>query len=235
MVGLLANRARQLTTRIPPSSYAMVLGLSLQMGLLLIIFSKAAFKLRYTLALAAVLPVLFLLTINLFEIVTLRYSKWIGIFYAGILISMIIVLPQQMGLAQKRSYYEEDVLNTKIKVVDLLAEELGVANDKVIVVLAYGTPLKCNGMLEASSWTGYFKDEISAMCPNQYAIFDTDVKLNSAQPLSDIHDIDWDLVIWPGNGSNLPDYLDSVGAVNIPSSWKIHRSRWYFIHSNTIK
>lgn len=234
-IGLLANRMRKLSTHIPPSSYAMVIGLSLQMGLLLLLFSKAALKLRYTLALAAVLPVLLLLTINLFELVRWRYAQWIGVFYAAILIGVAFALPRQISLAQERFYYEEDVLNAKAKVVDRLAKELGVAKDNVIVVLAYGTPLKCTGMLEASAWTGYFKDEISAICPSQYAIFDTDVELNSAQPLKDIRDIDWDLVIWPGNGSDLPEYLESVGAINIPQSWRIHRSRWYFIHANTIK
>jgi hypothetical protein len=38
------------------------------------------------------------------------------------------------------------------------------------------------------------------------------------------------MVVWPGNGSNLPEYLNAVGAVNIPKDWHIRRAKWFFIH-----
>jgi len=234
-IGWLSNKTRLLSIKLSSSNYAMIIGLLLQIGLLLLLFTKAATKLRYTLALAAVLPILLLMAIALLENVDGKNAQWIGLFYAMILIGMVLTFQQQIKLTLERSYYEDDVLATKTKVVNRLAKKLGISDDKVTVIYAYGVPLKCTGMLQASSWTGYFKDELSAMCPNQYAIFDTDVKLNSAQPLVDIHDIKWDLVIWPGNGSDLPKYLESVKAVNIPTSWHAHRYQWYFIHSDPIQ
>jgi hypothetical protein len=42
-------------------------------------------------------------------------------------------------------------------------------------------------------------------------------------------DIDWDVVIAPGNHSGLQDILRDQGAVNIPRAWGVERSAWFFI------
>ncbi|MBK9926649.1 MAG: hypothetical protein IPP66_15340 [Anaerolineales bacterium] len=231
----LVRQARKIASTIPSSVQAMVVGLLFQIALLLILFTKAAVKLRYTLTLAAVVPVLLLVVINLFEFVNLKRAKWTGVVHAAILISMAITLPQEINLALEKSYYEEEVEAAKTQVVSMLAEELDAPKDEVKVVFAYGTPLKCANMLIASDYTGHLKNEVSAMCPNQYGIYDTKIKLNPAQPLVDIRDIEWDLVVWPGNGSDLPKYLKSVNAVNIPLSWRVQRLQWYYVHSGAIK
>jgi hypothetical protein len=234
-IAVLAHHAGRQNIKIPASIYAMIIGLLVQISLLLILFTKAAVKLRYTLTLASVLPVLLLLVINLFEFVDLRRAKWAGMLYVLLLTSMVITFPQQIKSVLERSYYEEEVTKAKNKAVHRLAEELGIPEHELKVVMAYGTPLKCANMLIASDYTHSFNDEVSALCPNQYGIYDTRIQLNPAQPLVDIRDIQWDLVIWPGNGSDLPTYLESVNAVNIPDSWRVQRSGWYYIHSDTIK
>ncbi|HXQ34859.1 MAG TPA: hypothetical protein VN843_12670, partial [Anaerolineales bacterium] len=105
--------------------------------------------------------------------------------------------------------------------------------DDIVVVYAYAVPLKCAGLLQASNWIGSFKEEIAEVCPNQFATWDSNIELNISEYATDIRDITWDMVIWPGNGTNLPDYLYSIGAINIPDSWRVRRSSWFFIHPRT--
>ena len=231
----LARQARKTGFKIPPASRAMIIGLLIQIGLLLILFTKAAVKLRYTLALASVLPVLLLVAINLFEMINPKNANRAGTIYLIILIAMGIIFPQQIKFTQGRFYYEEEVVVAETEVIENLSQALGIPEQKVRVVFAYGTPLKCANMLIASDYTGHFKDEISAMCPSQYGIYDTHIQLNPVQPLNDIHEIEWDLVVWPGNGSDLPQYLEAVGAVNVPVSWRIQRDKWYFIHPDVVQ
>ena len=232
---LLLYLARQRTVKIPPAVSAMIIGLLFQIGLLLILFTKAAVKIRYTLTIAAILPILLLLVIHLFEIENARKAKWASIVYTTILITMIITFPKQLNLALERSSYEEEVRVAESKTVARLAQELGVLDNEVIIVFAYGTPLKCANLLIASDYTGHFQKEISEMCPNQYGIYDTRIQLNPVHQLVKISEIPWDLVVWPGNGSDLPEYLKSVNAVNIPSSWRVQRDAWYYIHSGITK
>ena len=233
--GLLVYRVRQQSVKIPPAVSAMIIGLLFQIGLLLILFTKAAVKIRYTLTIAAILPILLLLVIHLFEIIDVRKAKWARIVHITILLTMIITFPKQLNLALERSYYEEEVRGAKSKTVALLSQELGKQEQEVTIVYAYGTPLKCANLLTASDYSGHFQKEVSEMCPNQYGIYDTKIQLNPVQPLVDIRNILWDLVVWPGNGSDLPDYLNSVKAINIPSSWRVQRDAWYFIHAEAIK
>jgi len=176
-----------------------------------------------------------LVVIHLFQVVNLKKAKWAGIVHAIILVNMIIIFPQQLKLALERSYYEEEVQKAEARAVHLVARELGVQDNEVTTVFAYGTPLKCANLLIASEYSGHFQKEISEMCPNQYGIYDTKIQLNPAQPLVDIREIEWDLVVWPGNGSDLPEYLASVNAINIPSSWQVQRDAWYYVHSEAIK
>jgi hypothetical protein len=140
------------------------------------------------------------------------------------------MLSWQFQVQRKVSLEEREARIAKYQAVTRLAQELGFPRKDVVVVYAYGVPLQCAGMLAAMNWTGKFVDEITAMCPNQHSIFDTVIELNTAVPLVNIQDIDWDLVVWPGNGSDLPEYLNSVGAVNIPKDWHIRRAKWFFIH-----
>jgi hypothetical protein len=106
-----------------------------------------------------------------------------------------------------------------------------------VTVYAFGTPFKCASLLLANDWVPAFDKEISAQCPNQYAIFDVafDVELNTPRPVAPIEDIDWDLVVWPGNRSSLPEYLASVGGENVPKSWHIKRGKWFYVRANDMQ
>jgi len=218
--------------RATPSTYAMLAGLILHTGLLLLMLIKTAGKLRYSLSLAATLPVLILLVLKLSDTTFWERLKFSRIAYTVIIIGTILTLAGQIAGQQKRALEEIDGTQATSQALTRVAKELGVPKKAVVMVYAYGVPIQCSGMLEAMDFTGAFMEEITRMCPNQHAIFDTATKLNTAIPLVDIKDINWDLVVWPGNGTDLPVYLESVGATTIPKEWHIRRSKWFFIHSN---
>lgn len=225
---------RKSSTGIPSGIYAMVIGLLFQTGLILLVMSKAVLRLRFSLSLAALLPVLILLVLKLFEM-----SPWqgrtlkIGL-YIATLLGVLFALAQQISLQGTRAAVELDAPVAKEQAVTRLAQKTNVHERDIVVVYAFSVPLKCPGLLLASNWTGSFEKEIQSICPNQYAILDVneglDADFNTARPIPDIKDIDWDLVVWPGNGSNLPEYLYSIGAINIPNSWHVRRDKWFFIH-----
>ena len=229
ILGALAYFKTRFSIKVSPSTFAMITVLLFMLGLILLMLVKTAGKLRYSLSLAAILPVLILLVLKLAETIFQKNHKWVNLFYVTVFIGIAVTLTQQINLQQRRAFVEQDARLAKSQAITRLAREIGVPEKELVVVFAYGVPIQCSGMLEASNWTGAFTQEISSMCHNQHAIFDTEVELNTARPLVEIQEIDWDLVIWPGNGSDLPEYLESVGAVNIPKAWHVRRSPWFFI------
>ncbi|MCI0553595.1 MAG: hypothetical protein L0287_21825 [Anaerolineae bacterium] len=234
-LGIFAVWNQKSSTKIPPGTFAMIIGLLFQTGLILFVMSKAVLRLRFSLSLAALLPVLILLVLKLSEMTSWRGNKLNRLFYAAILIGVIVSLTQQIGLQQRRAVAEREAPLAKEQAVTRLAQKTGVTEEDIVVVYAFSVPLKCPGLLLARNWTGSFDKEITSICPNQYAILDVNeglnAEFNTVRPIPDIKEIDWDLVVWPGNGSNLPEYLYSVGAINIPNSWHVRRDKWFFIHS----
>lgn len=220
--------------KIPPGTYAMIIGLLFQTGLILLVMSKAVLRLRFSLSLAALLPVLILLVLKFFELTPWRGRTLKSGLYIATLIGVTSALVQQISLQQTRSTVEQDAPIAREQAVTRLAQRTNVNEDDIVVVYAFSVPLKCPGLLLAGNWTGSFEKEIANICPNQYAILDVneglDAEFNTARPIPDIQQIDWDLVVWPGNGSNLPEYLYSIGAINIPNSWHVRRNKWFFIH-----
>jgi hypothetical protein len=219
---------------VEPAIYAMTVAMTFHLFILLIPLIKAALKLRYTLSLAATLPILVLLLLKLSEGFEWRRVTVTRVASVLVLAAVGISLVQEMDLAQQRAFVEQEAIKATDRAEKLLAKQMNVPQSDLVVVYAFATPLKCSGLLEASNWTGAFKDKVAALCPNQHAIFDSELQLNTYEPVPGLKDIDWDLVVWPGNGSNLPAYLDSVGAVTIPDSWRLRRDKWFYIHSEVL-
>ena len=230
ILAMIAYWTRKSSEKIDPGVFAMICGLLLQIGLILLLMSKAALKLRYSLSLAAILPVLILLVLQLLETTPWKTFQLKRFFYGLVLVGVVFSLISQIKLQAQRAFVEQDAAIAKMQAVKRLAKEKKITEEKVVVVYAYAVPLKCAGLLQASNWIGSFKKEIAVVCPRQYAIWDSNIGLNISEYATDIKNITWDLVIWPGNGTNLPNYLYSVGAINIPQSWHIRRSSWFFIH-----
>ena len=235
LLGIFAYWHRKTTQAIEASDFSMVVGLLFHIGLVLLLMTKAALKLRYSLSLAAILPVLVFMLLKLLESTPWRSSKILVLFYGIIFLGVVASLISQIQLANLRAYQEQDAQIVKVQAINKLANEKNIKEDDIVVVYAYSVPLKCAGLLQATNWIGNFKKELSEICPNQYAIWDSGIQLNTAVPVTDIEDINWDVVIWPGNGTNLPEYLYSKGAINIPDSWHVRKSKWFFIHSDVVE
>lgn len=229
-LAIFINWLRRTSLTIPAGDFAMVAGLIFHILLVLFLLTKAALKLRYSLSLAAVLPVLVFMAIKLLEKTPWKINRLLVPFYGLALLGVVISLVTEIQLADRRAYQEQDAQVAKVQAINRLAKEKGVAEEEIVVVYAFSVPMKCAGLLQATNWTGHFQQELSDMCPNQFAIWDSAIELNTAVPVRDIEDIDWDVVIWPGNGTDLPDYLYSQGAITIPDSWHVRRNRWFFIH-----
>jgi len=230
ILGMIASWKRKSGEKMNASVFAMVSGLVFQSVLIMLLMSKAALKLRYSLSLAAILPVLILLALKLLETIPWKTIQPKRAFYGIVIVGVVFSLISQINLQRQRAFVEQDAAIAKMQAVTRLAKEKKVNEEDIVVVYAYAVPLKCAGLLQASNWIGSFGKEIAVVCPNQYAIWDTNIELNISEYATDIKDITWDLVIWPGNGTNLPDYLYSIGAINMPQSWHIRRSSWFFIH-----
>ena len=230
VLGLIAYTKQKSAEKISPSMFAMIGGLLFQILLIMLLMTKAALKLRYSLSLAAVLPILILLTLKLLETTPWRTIELRRIFYVLVLVGVGFNLIGQIAEQKQRAFVEADAAVAKAQAVTRLAREEKVSESDIVVVYAYAVPLKCAGLLQASNWIGSFKEEIAQVCPNQHAIWDSNIELNISEYATDIRDLTWDMVIWPGNGTNLPEYLYSIGATTIPDSWKVRRSSWFFIH-----
>ena len=158
--------------KIPPGTYAMIIGLLFQTGLILLVLSKAVLRLRFSLSLAAVLPVLILLILKLFDLTPWRGKiLQLGLYMATIL-GVVFVLMQQIDLQSTRAVVERDAPIAKEQAVTRLAQRTNVNEEDIVVVYAFAVPLKCPGLLLASNWTGSFESEIQSICPNQYAVLD---------------------------------------------------------------
>lgn len=233
LIGLatIAWLTRQKHLDISPADFAMLAGMLVQIAALLLILSKFFSRIRYTLSLAAVLPVLVFIIIKLLENSPWNLAPIKRMLYIGTIISALFFMVDDMQIQGQRDFVEKDAAQARSVAAASFAQSKGIAKDEVVTVYGFGTPLKCAGLLLANNWIRAFDREIGDLCPNQYALYDFafDVEFNLTQPVPHIEEIDWDLVVWPGNNSYLPAYLESVGARNIPGSWGIERSKWFYI------
>jgi hypothetical protein len=233
LVGLttIAWLARQGRLYISPADFAMLVGMLAQTAILLLVLSKFFSRIRYTLSLAAVLPVLVFIIIKLLENSPWNSTNIKRMFYVGTITSALVFMVGDMQIQRQWDFVEKDAAQARSVAAASLAQSKGIAKDEVVTVYGFGTPLKCAGLLLANNWIRAFDQEIGDLCPNQYALYDFsfDVEFNLPQPVPHIEEIDWDLVVWPGNSSYLPAYLKSVGARNIPRSWGVERSKWFYI------
>jgi hypothetical protein len=230
-LSLVAWLVRKNQMVISPADFSILAGMLVQVAVLVLILAKFFYRIRYTLSLAAVLPMLLFVVIKLLEnspwnLVALKRAV-----YIGIISSAFVFMAHDMQIQRQRDFVEKDAALARSVATASLAQSMDISKDEVVTVYGFGTPLKCAGLLLANNWIRAFDREIGDLCPNQYALYDFafEVELNLPQPVAQIEEIDWDLVVWPGNGSDLPVYLESVGAQNIPGSWGIERAKWFFI------
>lgn len=234
-LGMFGYWSRRNGKTLAPEDFAMLSGLVFHIVLILFVLSKAPLKLRYSLSMAAILPVLLFMILKLFQSTPWK-GQWLQAPLHGlILLGVIASLFTQVQIAERQAYIEQDAQLARVQAINRLAQEKNVKEEDLVIVYTFSTPLKCSGLLHAMNWTGNFKTELGQLCPNQHAFWDSTIELNMPVPQPHIDQIDWDLVVWPGNGSNLPEHLESIGATIIPDSWHVRRNKWFYIHGDVLQ
>lgn len=232
LLAAVAYFSRKLAVQIPPGYFALAVGLLVQIGLLIIVLSKLFYRLRYALSVAAVLPVLMLVAVKLVELTPWRRQWAKPVFYLLLLASIALALPVEISGEKKEAQIQQEAAVARSQVVTHLAQMKHIPEKEVRVVYASGTPIKCAGLLLANNWIGAFDHELAAICPNQYAIYDFSFaeQMNLTRQVPPLNALGWDVVVWPGTASQVPLYLDAIGAVNVPRSWGVLRAKWFYIH-----
>ncbi|HKY53370.1 MAG TPA: hypothetical protein VJM08_03650, partial [Anaerolineales bacterium] len=108
VLGMFAYWKNKVGVKISADVFAMVCGLLFQIGLLLLLMTKAALKLRYSLSIAAILPVLILLTLHLIETTPWRTIEWKRAFYLIMLAGVVFSLIREISLQKQRAFVEQD-------------------------------------------------------------------------------------------------------------------------------
>lgn len=232
LTALFLLKPRIAAWEISPADQAMLIGLLAQVAMLLAVFSKLYPKLRYMLALAAVLPILFFLLIKLLETAPPGLTPLKRALALIALIAVIAALPGALNTQTKKAFVQRDAALARSLVVTKLAQLRQLPEAEIVVVYGSGTPIKCAGLLMANNWIRAFDREIARLCPNQFSIYDSpvEIELNILYPVPQLEEIAWDLVVSPGNHSGLQDLLFAQGAVNVPKAWGVNRGKWFFIH-----
>lgn len=216
----------KLPDHLPP----LLITLSLHIFVLLILLTKAYARPRFTLSLAAILPIAFLAILQLLELIPLKIKKTKQLVYLLLIAGAFLTARFEMLRQYEKHALEVDLAANRSVVVKLFAQKYDMKPDEIVIVYAYGTPLKCASLLLANDWLGSFDREISALCPNQHSFY-TDgilVELNSTRPLTNIANIEWDVVVSSGEPKFL-SLLDADSMTNVPGKWGITRGTWFFI------
>jgi hypothetical protein len=219
------------TLNISPADLAMLSGLLVQTALLLVVLSKLYVKLRYMLSIAAILPILLFILLKILENSSWNLIRIQQAAYVSILVVVAMTLNNATETQKHKAFVHQDAAQARSLAVSTLAQIRQVPKTEIVVVYGSATPIKCAGLLMANNWIQAFDQEIHEICPNQHSIYDTpiEIDLTITHPIPDLDDIDWDIVIAPGNHSGLQDRLREQGAVNIPNEWGINRLSWFFI------
>ncbi|GAB4500507.1 MAG: hypothetical protein Fur0035_00470 [Anaerolineales bacterium] len=222
---------RQAAWKTSPADQAMLIGLLAQAAMLLVVLSKLYAKLRYMLALAAVVPVLLFLLIKILDSAPRDFHLLRRSLALIALIAVAAALPGALSVQAKKAFVQRDAALARSLVVTKLAQSRQVPETDIVVVYGSGTPIKCAGLLMANNWIRAFDREIASLCPNQFSIYDSvvEIELNILYPVPKLEEIDWDVVVSPGNHSGLQDTLRAAGAVNVPGAWGVNRAAWFFI------
>lgn len=217
-------------TRLPANLSILLVVLLVQVLFLVVLITRGYARPRYSLALAALLPVLFLAVLQLFDLSKRNPAIIRLTIFAAIVVGAFQTTHTGILHQHEKHLLEVELAADRSVVINLYARQHNLEEDDVVIVYAYGTPLKCASLVLANDWLALFDREISVLCPNQYAIY-TDgasVNLNSNRKLTDIKNIDWDVVVSSGEPTFLT-LLDNEKIKYVPGAWGITRRSWFLV------
>lgn len=211
---------------VSPVNFAFGVGLFFHFVLQFLLLSKMYYFTRYTLSLAAILPVFTMVAIIVSEkpIFTPLVARIKQAIYVLVIVALLFSISRHIEQHNKNHRFEMEIAVARSVVANTLAQNRNIQKNDVAFVYYEIVPTKCAGLLAANNAIKGFPEQISALCPNQHAI----------NNIEDLTLIEWDiLVILPIYQSNsILKYLDELGVRRIPGSWGIHRSEVFFVNEN---
>lgn len=206
---------RKQSRQVKPGWWALTIGLLAQLIVLWAVIGKHPGEV-YLLSIAAVLPILLALALEVF------LDRGIGAQRLAGSIGLIVVLGFSLGWVVAIRDHSRIVADVR-RADEVIAQELekyASSSDKSIedmtILWGYGVPSRCYALRFGNVYTedGALIGEINELCPNEwmYDVWGGYVELpNAYEPLSENYD--WDIVILPER--YLPEISGSIGEITV--------------------
>ena len=175
-----------------PALWALTGGLSAQILALTLVFLDRPLRAYYFLGVAAIVPVLALVVMAIYER-NRRAHRMLGIgISAAVLIGLILNAVQAITARRADIQMQADSAKLIQQVIAGRAQQVQRAPESLTILWMYGTYSDCWGLWFANHRSGdAFDQEISRLCPNQYELAGRVLMPNAKVPLESI---DWDIV-----------------------------------------
>jgi len=212
---LIAIVLRKQSRQVKPGWWALTIGLLAQLIVLWGVIGKHPGE-AYLLSIAAVLPILLALSLEVFLDRGYGAQKLAGS------IGLIAILGFFLGWAvalQDHSRIVSEVIRTDEVIAQELekyANDSGKSVEDMTILWGYGVPSKCYALRFGNVYTenGALTGEINELCPNEwmYDVWGGYVELpNAYEPISENYD--WDVAIMPER--YLPEPSGSIGEITV--------------------
>ena len=218
--------------KISSSLFTLIATLSIQIVILFLMVSKAHAMPRYSLSIASILPIFLLGALKMLEFSSIKTVRLTQILFSVVLCGVAASLASGINAQASIANTEITITRSNSLVTRLMAREKQVDKRTIVTLYAYGTPIKCAGLVMANDWLAKFDNEISVLCPSQYAYYTAGdyMDLNSSRPLTKVNDVHWDILV-ARDITLLTDSLINVSTQNIPKSWPVKGAVWFFVHA----
>jgi hypothetical protein len=207
--------------------FPVLIAILIHIFILIIFLTKVYAEPRFSLSLAAIIPILFLIFLQLTQSFRIKY---VAVFlYLFILIQAYGNMEKMLADRYEGYVLEVELAASKSAVAKSFAQNYGLEENEIVILYAYGTPLKCAALTLANDWLGSFDNEVSNICPNQFSVFGSTMELNTSKPLLDATMINWDILVFKHDTFLSIINVDPDDIKYVPGRWGIEKRMWFFI------
>jgi len=178
-----------------PGLWAFGVGLIFQLFFCILIVAKHPGDI-YMLSVAAIIPVLMMVIMMLFENEPLNKIRIENAFIFVVLIGFVFSLPHAFQYQhQVVSYLNNNEEQTQ-SVIDGFAHNKGVLSSNLKILWTYGTYSRCYSLWFGNGYAGdKFRKQISDICANQYNLSIWSGEVFYIQGSARVQDVAWDILV----------------------------------------
>lgn len=204
-------------SRRQPELWAFIFGLLLQIGLLTGFILDHP-KAEYLLSVAAIVPVLAMAVLGIFEsqpaISRLLRQLLVALILVGVIVSFAESVAAQQANVRRISQIEAQTTRTR----QSYAQTLGRTPADLVVLWTYRSYSPCFSLWFGNDSTGRaFRKEIGEICHRQYQLNVWSQKVVSSQGASTLDDTRWDLIMGCEDGFKIPVLANQPLTQTFPS------------------